>query len=140
MEKRLPCAAFFIGGCEFRYTQVMKLLHVLLPPTLWWLTTSVTLGCSMHEHDNSLIARIILKPAGSIAVESGEPLSAAYLQDLQTSLPEVRLSYLRSMGLGAHVLGIEPAQPRETVSQLTDRLSARVDVEYAEPDFPRQRH
>ena len=50
-----------------------------------------------------------------------------------------RLEYVRLMSGGVHVLRLEPPLSLEKVIKLTEKLSARDDVEYVEPDQPRRR-
>lgn len=121
-------------------------------------------GCAMSDTQAAdvqpidQIHQILLKPTDKVSTNEQGELSTEYLGYLQNSLIlpeseavpdeeteadenaiEVKLSYVRPMSGGVHVLQVEPAIQREAAVALTDTLSALDDVEYAEPDFPRRR-
>ncbi len=118
-------------------------------------------GCAMSDTQAAdvqpidQIHRILLKPTDKASTNAQGELSTEYLDYLQNALEstvvpdeeteadendiEVKLSYVRPMSGGVHVLQVEPAMQREAAVALTDTLSVLDDVEYAEPDFPRRR-
>lgn len=129
---------------------------LLIPLSSQGCAMSDTQAAEMRPIDQ--IHQILLKPTDRVSTNAKGELSTEYLNYLQNSLIqsepeaipdeeseaddttfEVKLSYVRPMNGGVHVLQVEPAMQREAAVALTDTLSALDDVEYAEPDFPRRR-
>ena len=114
------------------------------------------------------ISQILLKPVVRLLSDDTAELSDSYIASLMETLStqseavesaldgregseilagragsedslRMQLEYVRPMSGGVHVLRLEPPVELEQVIQITKQLSAREDVEYAEPDQPRRR-
>jgi len=85
------------------------------------------------------VRHLLIKPASALQLTDGEPLSSEYLQPLQALSENTQLSYHRPMTMGMHVLALEPALDQAAAEQLAQQLSQRDEIDFAEPDYPRQR-
>lgn len=85
------------------------------------------------------VRHLLIKPAATLQLPEGEPLSNAYLQPLQALSENTQLSYHRPMAMGMHVLALEPALDQAAAEQLAQQLSLRDEIDFVEPDYPRQR-
>lgn len=109
-------------------------------------------GCPMSEPINvQKISQILLKPVALVLSDDTAELSDDYVATLTETLSlqtqaaaeetkeAISLEYVRPMSGGVHVLRLEPPLELDHVKQLTEQLSNREDVEYAEVDQPRRR-
>ena len=97
------------------------------------------------------ISQILLKPVALVLSDDTAELSDDYVATLTETLSlqtqaaaeetkeAISLEYVRPMSGGVHVLRLEPPLELDHVKQLTEQLSNREDVEYAEVDQPRRR-
>lgn len=97
----------------------------------------------MSELVTRQINQILLKPNVDVVLNDANELTEEYMLALQEALEQqeqnVTLDYVRLMSGGVHVLSIVPPVSVLQSQQLTDVLTDREDVEYAESDSPRRR-
>ncbi|HPQ94164.1 MAG: hypothetical protein KDI44_11085 [Thiothrix sp.] len=94
-------------------------------------------GCAMMPPSGPIV-RMIVQPVPGLVAE-GEHLPPELLGQLQALAGPTRLSYLRPMGQGSHLLGLDPPLTREQGGELAERWSGLDAIVFAEPDYPRQR-
>ena len=96
----------------------------------------------MAETKTYQISQLLLKPMFGVVLNDALELPELYMMELQSVLSvqghDFVLEYVRPMSGGVHVLSIEPAADLEVSRRIAEWLSAREDVEYAEPDLPRR--